>query len=292
MTGGNVDRPPAAQLAHRLRVIRRELGDSATAVAGRAAGDGWSQSKVSRIENGHQVPTPDEVRALAGALRVGPDVLAELVGLAEEVEEERADLRPVRVALLGGAPRRARRYRLREEQAEHVGTFHPVVVPGLLQSEAYMRSMIASAGRQYSTAEVEAWLSERRLRQAHRSGRRATQLVTEGALCWAPGGAVVMADQCEHVADLIASRPLWTIGVITRYPPPGAPLEYPTGGFDLYDHDEVLIGTTAGNAHVTDAPTIAKHVALLEKLGRMAIYGAEAEKFLRDLAEAYRQGRR
>lgn len=286
---GSTSRTAAEELAHILRQLRLDADPRVSGAAlARRLGEGFSQSKVSRIEGGVLVPTPMDAGRMAVALGADHEARRRVIRLARDVAEERAGLTPVRVALLRQAPRLQRRIRQREQRAARVATFHPAIIPGLLQTEGYMRSMIGSAPVPYSDADIETWLAERRRRQADRSDRPAIQLVSESALCWGVAGAEVMVEQCDHIARLTRDRPAWEIGVIPRLVPPGAPVDYPPNGFDLYDDDTVLIGTTAGNALVTDRPTVDSHRARLARLRNLAVYGAAARDALARIAEDYR----
>jgi hypothetical protein len=195
------------------------------------------------------------------------------------------------VALVTGSPRQQRAIGEREERATSVVTFHPAMVPGLLQTEDYMRSILASSPNPVSPARADRWVAERVQRQEQRARKPAIQIVTEGALCWGVAGPDVMAEQCEHIARLTLERPVWEIGVIPRYLPPGMPLDYPPNGFDLYDRDTVLVGTTAGNSLVTDPEVVDSHLARLRRLRALALFGEPARNLLARLAREYRNAR-
>src|SRR5687767_9290775 len=77
-------------LATRLRDLRKSAGFTGDRMAA-ALGPGWTQSRISKIETGKQLPTDDDLRAWAAA--VGADkstlddlreLLAEALGLHRE----------------------------------------------------------------------------------------------------------------------------------------------------------------------------------------------------------------
>src|SRR5687767_15438141 len=86
----------------------------------------------------------------------------------------------VPVLLQQGVAQLQRRIRMQERRASHVRTFHPSIVPGLLQTEGYMRAIV-SGPPATSDAENEVWVRERLARQLHMSqpGRTAVQIVSE-----------------------------------------------------------------------------------------------------------------
>src|SRR5437763_1956288 len=68
-------------LGARLRAVREAAGMSGLQLA-RTLGPGWRQPKVSRIENGVQLPTEDEIYAWASAVGADPAPLLALRGKA------------------------------------------------------------------------------------------------------------------------------------------------------------------------------------------------------------------
>lgn len=280
-------RTAAEELAHQMRQLLGDLGISRSELA-RRLGSGFSQSKVSRHMSGVLVPTPMDAARYALQLTPDRDQRRRLVALARDVAEERAGLAPVRVALTRAPARGQRRYRDREADTEHVATFHPAIVPGLLQTADYVRAIFRSIPTPPTDPDAEdAFVRERLARQEARRDRPATQLVTEGALAWGVAGSDVMKAQCAHIAELTRTHPHWGIGVIPRIVPPTAPIDYPPNGFDLYDRDAVLIGTTAGNTLVTDPTVIRSHVERLDRLRGLALYGADARAALARIAQDY-----
>lgn len=284
-------RTPARELAQLMRQLRVDRAVSGTALA-TALGVGFSQSKISRIEKGGDLaggltPTPMDAGRIAWQLRAPRQDRRRAIGLALQLSQERVAHSPLRIALQSGSPRVQQRIREREARSGHLATFHPAMVPAMLQTLGYRESIADSGPTPPDPALRAEWLLERAAREAHRATRPATQVVTEGALCWGPAGAAAMIEQCEHIARLIGERPHWTIGVIPRIVAAGAAIDYPPNGFDLYDEDSVLVGTTAGNALVTDRATVDSHIARLARLRRLAVYGSAAREVLARVAREY-----
>lgn len=279
------DRTSARELAAALRELRTDAGVTGTELAGRI---GTSQATVSRYESGRLVPTLLATARIGHALRAPASVRRKLLELARAVAEERAGLVPKRVLLQQGVAQLQRRVRQRERQAQHVATFHPSIVPGLLQTEGYMRAILAGPPTT-TDVEDEQWLRERRARQLHLSqpGRTGMQIVAESALYWGAAGAAVMAEQCEHLATLTEARPEWHVGVVPRLPPPGAAPLFVTNGFTLHDSTSVLLGTTAGNALITDPDVVTDHLHLFARIEALALFGADAAAVFRRVGSEY-----
>jgi transcriptional regulator with XRE-family HTH domain len=273
------------QLTAALRRLRADAGVSGADLAARI---GTSQATISRYESGRLQPGMLVAGRIGLALRTTPQQRRQLVGLARAAAEERAGLVPKRVLLQQGVVQLQRRIRLHERRARHVRSFHPSIVPGLLQTEGYMRAIV-SGPPATSDAENAAWVRERQARQLHMSqpGRTAVQIVAESALHWGVAGDAVMAEQCSHLAQLAVKRPEWRVGVVPRVPADGAAQLFVTNGFTIHDSTSVHIGTTAGNALVTDPGVVADHIELFGRIETMARYGEDAAAVFTRVAELY-----
>jgi transcriptional regulator with XRE-family HTH domain len=284
MSPDDPERSATDELAAALRRLRADAGVSGAELAARI---GTSQATISRYESGRLQPSMLAAGRIGWALRASTQQRRRLVELARDAAEERAGLVPKRVLLQQGVAQLQRRIRLQERRASHVRTFHPSIVPGLLQTEGYMRAIV-SGPPTTSDAENEVWVRERLARQLHMSqpGRTAVQIVAESALHWGVAGNEVMAEQCAHLARLAVKRPAWQVGVVPRVPSEPAPL-FVTNGFTIHDSASVHIGTTAGNALVTDPRIVADHIELFERIVAMARFGEDAVAVFTRVAELY-----
>ncbi|MGI5125887.1 helix-turn-helix domain-containing protein [Pseudonocardia sp. CA-107938] len=279
------DGSAAAELAATLRRLRGDAGITGAELGARI---GASQATISRFESGRLRPSPLVAGRIGLALRLPRPAMRRLIELARDAAEEQVGIVTKRVLLQQGVASLQRRLRHRQRSATHVATFCGTIVPGLLQCEAYARALIAD--RPISDGEREDWVRERMGRQLHmvQPGRSATQIMAESALHWGGTGPAVMAEQCDHLAWLATNRPEWHIGVIPRRLPAGTSPSYITNDFNIHDSSTVLLGTTAGNAIITDPQIVADHVELFGKLQKLAIFGAEAAALFTEIAELYR----
>lgn len=101
---------------------------------------GWAQSKVSRLENGKQTATFEDVEAWTRAVQASTDLrdtlIAELRGMRFEYATWKHQLR-------SGTARRQRANIPLEANASLVRVFVPDMVPGLLQTADYARHVFA-----------------------------------------------------------------------------------------------------------------------------------------------------
>lgn len=117
------------ELRHDARLTGRQLAES----------QGWHPSKVSKIEAGKQTPSQADVEAWARA-SARPELAAELAASLRALEEQYVEFRR-----LFRAGQRAGQEVLAhvEADAESIQNFENVLVPGLLQTPEYARSMLS-----------------------------------------------------------------------------------------------------------------------------------------------------
>ncbi len=236
------------------------------------------------MEAGRLVPTPEDADHYARALGASAAVRRRLVAMARDLHEQHRAAAPARVSLSRSAAAHEQRVSRNEAQSTHISVFHPIVIPGLLQTEEYVRAIFASGT--LSRPEVEARVTQRLLR-AHileEPGRQFTFILTAGALGWRVDGPEVMVQQVEHIAE-VSRRSHVRVGVI---PWGVAATIFPPCGFDLYDEHTVVVGVVGGSAYYNDPADVARYMAMLTALEHLALFGNEARSELRRIADKYR----
>jgi transcriptional regulator with XRE-family HTH domain len=118
---------PSAFLLGELRRARSTAGMSQEDL-GRTIN--YSGSQVSAVENGQRPPTRDYLVAIDGALHTG--------GLFERLQSNLANF--------DQAPVWFRDWLVIEREATLIRWFEPLVVPGILQTQAYAHAIIAGSG--------------------------------------------------------------------------------------------------------------------------------------------------
>jgi transcriptional regulator with XRE-family HTH domain len=271
------------RLGAELRRLRDRAGISGRELARRI--EGMSQSKVSRIEAGTAVPTMAQVERWACVTGASPAERETLTGLAgrarTDVHDHRSAprVRPHRQDLLAE----------REEQARMVRTFHPSMVPGLLQTAQYALLVYGLSPVAEARDGAPAAASARVDRQAvlFEPGRRFEFLITEAALRWrpGPGGLRPLPAQLDRLASLSTLDGV-SIGII-----PGGQeaLTLASHAFVIYMGDAseatfVAVETIHSGLTVRDPGQIELYERTWEALSRMAIFGVEARRVLTGLS--------
>jgi transcriptional regulator with XRE-family HTH domain len=199
----------ARQLAaeiRRLREVGRLTGEEA---AGRL---GWSPSKISRIETGRTQVTVGDLRRLLDLYEVPSsrrDRITELARTAEQrgwwdaYADTLSEGYSAVIAL--------------EAVADSVRHYDPSLVPGLLQTEAYIEEIVRSALLVEPPGVVPRRVEVRLARQALLTREEdpldLTVVLDEGVLRRQVGGPTVMREQLLHLAEM-AVRPNISLQVL------------------------------------------------------------------------------
>jgi len=170
----------------------------------------WSPSKVIRIENGQTGVSVTDLKALLDLYGMRDTArTSELVELARQSRKQPwsqyRDVVPPEVATYYGY----------EASASVVRQFEPLLIPGLLQTQAYTRALLQGVFQEDEGTiqrRVEARLERQELLNRE-DERELFFIVDEAAVRHLVGGARAMADQLEHIAEL-GERPDITFRVV------------------------------------------------------------------------------
>lgn len=185
-----------------LRRLREEAQLSGQEVA---AAVGWSQSKLSRIETARFGFTIAELTVLLDYYGVPEEVRAELLGATAE----EGGVNGAWVVRAGGPVRRQGEVAAVESRVTRMRQYHPIIMPGQLQSRNYAKNLAAAAGFKDPNE-----IANRRLRRQTLLGNTGspdyTAVVDARSLCRWPGPRRVIVDQLEH---LLARAALPTVSI-------------------------------------------------------------------------------
>jgi hypothetical protein len=200
-----------AQLGIELRRLREEAGYTAVEACEPLKAKG---PKLSKIENGKQGATPEEVRILCEFYRASNEERDYLIGLAEQRPRHRRR----RAGKRDAVPDWFRRFLALEWDATEIKTYQIDMVPGLLQTEDYARAMIRAWEPEADERLIDKQVETRMRRQdvLRRTGRPSLRLdvvLGEGAVRRMLGDKKVMRVQLKHLA-MMARRPNITVRVL------------------------------------------------------------------------------
>ncbi|MFD9892225.1 helix-turn-helix domain-containing protein [Amycolatopsis sp. NPDC059027] len=192
-------KPQARGLAEGLRNTRKACKLAMIEVAEKL---GWSQSTLSRIETGLRNASAEEVSALLAVYGVTGEKKERLMELARDID------RPTWLeTAYAEVPEQAKTLAKLELDATRLVDAEVTLIPGLLQTPSYVRSLMNSAG--VAPADIQPRVDLRRERQKVLETRKPPEFVAfmdEAVLHRRVGGARVMADQLRHLLAM-AQRP-------------------------------------------------------------------------------------
>jgi transcriptional regulator with XRE-family HTH domain len=237
---------------------------------------GISQSKVSKIEHAHAAASVAEVETWARACGASAEQVARLAERAERALSEAVNWRG---AMREGLPRLQEEVASLEAVSGIVRSYHPVLVPGLLQTAEYARR-IYEAGQREERPDIAAAVAARIERQAvlYDQVHRFEFAVPEVALRWRIAPAQVYLAQIDRIISiatlpnievfilpLSAEVPVWHSHGFTLF-------EERLDGGDALVHVETL---TAG-VNVSDAADLDEYQRVFADLKQVAVSNEEA----------------
>ena len=268
----------AAEVAATLRDLRAAAG---LTVVDAAKAAGIAQSTLTRYEGGKYVPPRKAVEALLRVYKPDRATRTRLLGATREQQPHYK-----RVVMHRGAAAAQVKIGDLERQAVAQYTFTPTIVPGLLQTERYMRAL---AGAGLSGAKLESWVTARLERQQvlREDSHAFDQIITTGALLWCAESPEAMREQLAHLGAL-SELPGVRIGVV----PPARPASvFPLHGFDVYElpggKRTVIVGTHGGVVTITDQRGVDEYLTLWQQLVDAAVFDEDARALLGDIAARF-----
>lgn len=221
-----------------------------------AQGAGWNQPKASYLESGKQTPTEAEVRSWAAQTFATPLETEALLDMLSAVNVEYTPT--IDLMRRGALGRRQAHIGAMEAAAARVGEYQPVMIPGLLQTQAYADALLRLPGSTSGTRpDAEALFREiitarvRRQQLLREPGRRWQFVMGETALWSAPSVRDdVQVEQLQHLLELMSTAPNIDVRVFRdRDLMPIMPLS----GFRVLDDEFVYIETLYGEQRYSEA---------------------------------------
>ena len=186
--------PLFAHFAHEMKRMRIKRGWSQEALGKRI---GFSGEMVSKVETCRNAPSPEFADAL------DQNGFPELEGTFAELLDAAGDWQ-------------FRTYADAEQHAEIIRMANSLLVPGLLQTEAYMRAVHEAWRPVDGNLEIDAEVAVRRRRQEifDRDLPPSVGAVIDESVLYRPvGGAAVMLRQLEHLLE-VSERPRISVQVV------------------------------------------------------------------------------
>lgn len=257
----------AGGLARRLEQARGSR--SGLSLAGQLD---WSSSKITRIEQGTQIPKADDIIKWSRACELSDDETQELLGLLDEFKKIHGVLR--QRGRRGSEPSRTDASGL-VEAATLIRTYSTWAVPPILQLAEYAAAVLDEQDRLDPGAAVDPAdaLAARMRRQAllYDKTRRFEFLLDEGVLYRRHGGAEALRSQLQFLLTLTTFK----FGIV----PFDAPVTVPAvQSIAMYD-EQVFVEQISGDG-AADPAEAELCSRLLEQLWPAAVEGDAARQLV------------
>lgn len=200
--------PPASpvvatrELGVRLREAREEVGLSGIAAAKEL---NISQNFLSDVEHGKRKLATEKLPEAGSLYSIRPDDMEELRALRKDAGQ------PAWWTSYSGLfDAEVIRYYGYEHGAESIRTHEAILIPGLLQTEAYARAIIAGDSPNIRVSDTDQRVKTRLIRRRRLTGDdplRLTAVISEGALRQRVGGPKVLGEQLQHLINMTEDHP-------------------------------------------------------------------------------------
>lgn len=262
-------------LGIRLREIRLSAPGGRLTGTQLAQKHGWDKSKVSRLENGRQTPTPDDLRMWAeacGQPETYDELLAKLRGFESHIRSWRRQLaaghRPVQDT-----------HNAAQANSTVLRAWESAWIVGILQTPDYARAVLTrSAELHKSPRDTEEAVRARMKRQEllYSGGRRYQIILWEPVLRALICPPAVLAVQLDRLTGLIGLDTV-DLGIV----PLSASLKVPPGvGFWIYDDRQVVTETWHAELWLDDVDSVATYLRTWKTLKESAVYGSDAHNLI------------
>jgi len=259
-------------LGKRLRELRQHADISGRQLAESLS---WPPSKISKLENGRQTPSDDDIRAWTRA--TGSDGETEsLLASLHTLEVQYAEWQRI---LRTGMRHHQDQWAAWELRTRVFRVFETQVIPGLLQTAEYARARIAEGIRAHQLPnDMDEAVQSRVRRQEilYRPDKRFHFVLTEAALRFRKCTPAVLLGQLDRLIPL-SSLPNVRLGII------GFEAQYTTSpmhGFWLLDNDRVLVETFSAELDLRQPQEIEVYAKAFEELAAVASYGRAARAII------------
>ncbi|MGW8553325.1 helix-turn-helix domain-containing protein [Streptomyces tubercidicus] len=254
-------------LGARLRGFRKDAGFTSGRALARELG--WQESKVSRLENGKQNASEDDIRTWCSETGQAEHI-DDLIATARHIDELWLEWRR---QLATGAEKRQQAAIPVYSKTKVFRIWHPTLVWGTLQTPEYAAETFKQVVGYYEIPDdTEAATAKRleRNKYLYQGDRIFNVLLGEQALYTNFGGPDVMKGQLDRL--LSAMRlPRVSLGLIPR----DAQLSiWPGNSFSMFDDKLVLVETYSAEFSVTQPREIELYTKAFALLKQSAVYGA------------------
>lgn len=269
-------------LGERLRRYRTDAGLSGQALG---AALGADQSRISRIESGRSRTSPEQVRLWLDETGAPAQDYEHVLDLAERAEVEVVSWKD---AHANGWAAHQNDYAAIEREASRILIWQPSVIPGLMQSGAYVRHFLGKM-RGLPERQVAEGVAARLDRQdvLYLPDTHVEVVIAEHVLRQRFGGTRVMVEQLHRVASL-AQLPSVDLAVLPSETGMEETYE-PSAVVYLAPHEEAndlaVIELATSVVRESKLENVQRYVGLFQTYQANSLRGTDAIEFVEHIAK-------
>lgn len=245
---------------------------------------GLSGAAITKFEKGRLRPTPSFVESVIKALDLSASeayVLRELSAFVNsqfarwQLSEKQVSTNQITIGL-------------REKNSKTIRAFYNQIIPGLLQSEEYMRCVFQSLALQ-DRVNLNELVKGRLKRQKILEGKRTsfTFVLGEGALRTCFVSAQALKGQLDHLIDVIDQYPSAEIRVL---PSSKVLTRFILDSFIIYDERTINIEVLKGELDLWTEEDVAYYVDTMNYLVSASLPPAASREFIKGLVQDMERG--
>ena len=270
----SVSKGAARRLGAELKALRDAAGLTLRQLEERVP---FSNAKISLIENGHRLPTTDDLATLLDALDIHGEERERILGLRRDADDAPGQI-------TAGAPTIGPQLAQlidHERTASRIVDVAPLIIPGLLQTSDYARAIMGGA----PSAETRVALrSGRRDILTRKSPVELLALIDSEVLIRPVAPQQVMADQLHHLLEM-AARPNVTIQIVPSTRPGWQPML--AGPFELLEFPRakpiVLLEHHRSSLFLWEEEDVQEFTDAAEQIRKAAMTPAESAGVIEDI---------
>lgn len=263
------------ELGRRLRELRVESPDGRLTGVDLAKRLGWQQSKISKLENGRQTPTDEDLLAWARATGQ-PAVFGELRARLKGFESH---IRSWRRQLAAGHGPVQETWNTLVSNARTMYALSNAAISGMLQTADYARYIFEHhTALQNAPRDTEDAVRARMKRQEwlYLPGKELRLLMHESVLWARVCPPEVLAAQLDRLLGVVGMDTV-RMGIL----PLDAPLRLALGNsFCMLDQRLVVVEDWHAELWLDDGETIALYRRVWDTFAESAVYGADAQQVI------------
>jgi len=247
-----------------------------------------SQATISKIETGTQQPTIEFLLRFCATIDLSPEERTLLLGdlatlVTPGTNRREPHFLPYHYLSPAELGQRQRAIATLERRASVIRTYQSAVIPGLLQTQEYIVSIIRLTGLTLPTA-IDQIAGTRIKRQASLESKRVEFVVTETALrARVCSSAQAMIEQLRHIQQLCLDEHI----ALSILPWSTRLSVAPHPSFDVYDDTTVVMEIMHGELEIVDPTSVALYLSTFRTLQQLATSGRDVPRLLDAIMSDY-----